>query len=97
VNRFYRERATRPQVEWSRRCPKCRRADSVGVRSTQTFRFWYCQASGCDWACWRPPAGRDCPKCGGAMMWSHRRLSVGCDACGFRLRPEEGRAVPAGS
>jgi hypothetical protein len=31
------------------------------------------------------------------MLWSHRRLSMGCDACGFRIKLDEGRALLARS
>ena len=95
MQRFYRLIARRPQVPWSRACPKCRKPDSVGVRAARgKLRFWYCSAAGCRWACWRPPVGTDCPKCGAALLWAHSRDSVGCDWCGFRLRVEEEAELP---
>jgi ssDNA-binding Zn-finger/Zn-ribbon topoisomerase 1 len=90
MHRFYRRIARRPQVLWSRTCPKCRQPDSVCVRSALgKLRFWYCTGQACGWACWRPPVGADCPRCGAALLWAHSRNSVGCDGCGFRLRVAE--------
>jgi hypothetical protein len=84
---------SRPRVAWSRNCPRCRRG-TIAVRTGASYtRFWYCAADGCGWACWRPPAGIDCPSCGAGLVWSHSRLSVGCPGCGLRVavpRPEEG-------
>jgi hypothetical protein len=72
---FYRR--TRPRVEWSRNCPRCRGVGTVEVKTGGAYtRFWYCAARGCGWARWRPPAG---------LIWSHSRLSVGCHGCGLRL------------
>jgi hypothetical protein len=74
----------KPRVAWSRTCPGCRLPGAVGVRSAGPLRFYFC-GLGCGWACWRPPAGADCPKCRAALLWSCSRKSVGCPACGFRL------------
>jgi len=82
---FYLLIARRKRVPWSRTCPGCR-VDAVAVRAAPgKLRFWYCGA-GCGWACWRPPAPFDCPKCRAVMMWSHSRMSVGCDQCGVRVK-----------
>lgn len=78
---------TRPRVEWSRNCPRCRGAGTVEVKTGGAYtRFWYCAAGGCGWACWRLPAGADCPKCRAGLIWSHSRVSDGCPGCGFRVK-----------
>ena len=75
---------SKPKTLWSKTCPKCRKPGAVGVRAGSFFtRFWFCN-EGCGWACWRPPAGIDCPTCKAAMIWAHSRMSVGCPGCGFR-------------
>src|SRR5439155_7776448 len=72
-------------VPWVRTCPGCRAAGAVEVRTAvRGLKFWYCTLE-CGWACWRPPAPFDCPKCGAAMLWAHSRRSVSCPACGLRV------------
>jgi hypothetical protein len=78
----------KPRVAWSRVCPRCRCADAVRVRTTAgALKFYYCRLA-CGWACWRPPAGVDCQTCQSAMLWSCSRKSVGCPACGLRVRTD---------
>lgn len=76
----------KPAVPTSTACPNCRKAAAVGVRTGGFYtRFWFCRR-GCGWACWRPPAPWPCSQCDGATIWSASRLSVGCAACGHRVR-----------
>jgi hypothetical protein len=78
----------RPSVPWRTDCPRC--GARVVVRTADPpagFRFWRCSRwPACSFASWRPRAPGDCPGCGGPWFWSHSRQSMGCPACGRRLR-----------
>jgi hypothetical protein len=77
----------RPWVSWRKDCPEC--GGAVEVRTTWgMLKWWRCEhwPLGCDFAHWRPPAHGSCPECGGVLLWSHSRKSVGCDWCGYRER-----------
>jgi hypothetical protein len=83
----YRERRCwRPRVPWRNDCPQC--GSTLQIRTAiWRLRFWRCSMwPYCPFASWRPRAPWDCSECGAACLWSHSRRSVGCVACGARVR-----------
>jgi AcrR family transcriptional regulator len=77
----------RPSVPWRRDCPRCGAWVEVRGAWGGGLRFWRCSRwPFCPFASWRPRAPGDCPRCGGPWFWSHSRRSMGCAACGHRVR-----------
>jgi hypothetical protein len=76
----------RPPVPWHRDCPRCR-ARVVVRKTTGGVPFWRCGCwPYCRWSSWRPRAPRNCKRCGAPCFWSHSRKSIGCSACGVRIK-----------
>jgi hypothetical protein len=81
-----RDHGPRPRVRWHRDCPLCK-ARVVVRTAPGRLKFWRCDRwPQCLWASWRPRAPRDCTRCGAPCFWSHSRKSIGCSACGMRIK-----------
>ena len=74
----------RPVVRIRSTCPDCG-ATLAARRCPSGSVFWRCDTwPVCAFASWRPPSPDNCSDCGAPLFWSHRRQSLGCDACGRR-------------
>ncbi|MDK2958203.1 MAG: topoisomerase [Synergistaceae bacterium] len=85
-------RFTRPVlVKTGAVCPKCGTGDVVKRKSRKGKPFYGCSRyPECDFVSWNPPSGKECPKCGAAMMTTGRKGGEECPKCGY-VPPKETR------
>jgi len=64
-------------------CPKC--GGAVVLRKTKKGRKFYgCENSPeCDFMSWQKPSGKNCPKCGQALLEKGKKLVCMNAQCGY--------------